>query len=492
MWSSLRFEIAPPRVRAAPARADVACFVGYATVRAGDVPAGVRAQLREFGWEIGVSLPQALPVVVESHADFTALFEPLIQEGSLSWESYLSGAIRDFFALGGLRAWVVAVAPAGPSPQAEAEANSAIDKLLPGFVASTPQPSPHERSQWKGIWQLLGIPEVSLVCLPDLPSLLGDAPTAPVIDVEAPVVLPQFVECAPPAEPVPPQYLRRIPGAPRTGVDGRERWSKAVRQAIQWLGRFRPDVLLVAALPLAERGSPAEKNPLESMEREGLLASPDGGGIASAWLQATWPWVAGDRTRNRPGGIAPADGILAGMIARGALEQGCFRSLRGFPVEGIRALEPRPSPRILYGSPQEDSEIPERLTVLGPATRGFRLLSDTTLSRAQSWRNGGVGRLMGVVRRSLIHIGEPFCFEPSGPQTWKKIQQAVEEMLGDLLQEGALAGFQVRCDRSTMSQQDLDQGRMRVEVGLKVSTPIERILVVLSVENGQLHLSGEG
>ena len=60
-------------------------------------------------------------------------------------------------------------------------------------------------------------------------------------------------------------------------------------------------------------------------------------------------------------------------------------------------------------------------------------------------------------------------------------------MLRDYTNEGALGGpqpFRVRCDRTTMSQQDLDEGLMRVEVELSFVNPIEVIVVSLQVADG--------
>jgi phage tail sheath protein FI len=52
---------------------------------------------------------------------------------------------------------------------------------------------------------------------------------------------------------------------------------------------------------------------------------------------------------------------------------------------------------------------------------------------------------------------------------------------------GALAGhnandaFTVRCDRSTMTQNDVDNGRLMVEISVRPAASIERITVVLNL-----------
>jgi phage tail sheath protein FI len=55
---------------------------------------------------------------------------------------------------------------------------------------------------------------------------------------------------------------------------------------------------------------------------------------------------------------------------------------------------------------------------------------------------------------------------------------------------GALGGaspaeaFQVRCDRSTMTQNDIDNGRVIARVEFVAASPIERITVVLAMDEG--------
>jgi len=49
--------------------------------------------------------------------------------------------------------------------------------------------------------------------------------------------------------------------------------------------------------------------------------------------------------------------------------------------------------------------------------------------------------------------------------------------------------YAVRCDRSTMTDDDLENGRLRVEVSFTASAPIERVTVTLAIdESGQISL----
>jgi phage tail sheath protein FI len=64
-----------------------------------------------------------------------------------------------------------------------------------------------------------------------------------------------------------------------------------------------------------------------------------------------------------------------------------------------------------------------------------------------------------------------------------------------LYQDGALRGasaaeaFQVRCDRSTMSQNDIDNGRLIAELQFQAAVPIEHVTVQLALDaSGQVSL----
>jgi phage tail sheath protein FI len=96
---------------------------------------------------------------------------------------------------------------------------------------------------------------------------------------------------------------------------------------------------------------------------------------------------------------------------------------------------------------------------------------------------------MGLLLRAARRVGEGLAFEPSGPLLWARARTAIEDLLLSFWREGALAGasaaqaFSVRCDRSTMTPADLDNGRLIVVVSVRPAAAIERITVVLNLGN---------
>jgi phage tail sheath protein FI len=95
-----------------------------------------------------------------------------------------------------------------------------------------------------------------------------------------------------------------------------------------------------------------------------------------------------------------------------------------------------------------------------------------------------------VIVRAARTLGEDSAFEPSSEQTWADTRARLDALLDALFQGGALQGataadaFTVRCDRSTMSQSDIDNGRVIAEVVFQAAAPIERLTVVLALDEG--------
>ena len=72
--------------------------------------------------------------------------------------------------------------------------------------------------------------------------------------------------------------------------------------------------------------------------------------------------------------------------------------------------------------------------------------------------------------------------EPNNRRLWDNIRHTVEDFLLVLWRDGALLGdkpedaYFVRCDRTTMTQNDLDNGRLIVLVGLAPTKPAEFVI----------------
>jgi len=122
------------------------------------------------------------------------------------------------------------------------------------------------------------------------------------------------------------------------------------------------------------------------------------------------------------------------------------------------------------------------------AGKGFLVWGARTLAgNDNEWRYVSVRRFFNMVEESTRKASEPFVFEPNDANTWIKVKAMIENFLVVQWREGALAGakpedaFYVRVGLgTTMTAQDVLEGRMNVEIGMAVVRPAEFIVLRFS------------
>jgi hypothetical protein len=500
----LEFETARSSAPAAPQRTDITCFIGHVGRRNSPLPKQVTEDLRAAGWIDGPwrrgdaqlrSLEQ-LPVTVESWEAFDRLYDwrarPLSSTDSASCASYLGAAVRRFFAQGGQRAIIVRVGDPWPYMEAvgsrAANRGARIRRVVPDFAETGVTPLPFDSTDprtWRGLQHLYGLPEASLACLPDLADACAGDPAPP--DATLPLVPASegFVECSDAEAPPPEDFgLRRL-RAPRCDAEGLAAWARALSGAREFLVRHRRDVILIGALPLMS--ATAQRAPLAYLERENVLVSDgdEAERASSAFVQLAYPWLATRASVDLPEVLEPPDGMLAGLVAAGALARGTFRSVAGRLLPAVVETEPVASWGLGADSPW--AMLAKRVCLVAREPGGWALQSDVTTSPDPAWRAGGVTRMMASLVRAARATGEAELFGPNGPALWTRVRRHLEALLVAYWQEGGLGGatpdeaFEVRCDRSTMTQNDLDSGRLVAKITVLPVAAVERITVVLAL-----------
>jgi Bacteriophage tail sheath protein len=122
------------------------------------------------------------------------------------------------------------------------------------------------------------------------------------------------------------------------------------------------------------------------------------------------------------------------------------------------------------------------------AGKGFLVWGARTLAgNDNEWRYVSVRRFFNMVEKSCKNATEPFVFEPNDAGTWVKVKAMIENFLVVQWRAGALAGakpedaFYVRVGLgTTMTAQDILEGRMIVEIGMAVVRPAEFIVLRFS------------
>jgi uncharacterized protein len=527
--SRIVFDNARPVVETDPARNDVALFVGLARATGAALPAAVLNWLQTHGWTDGPLARSTappftdIPIPVESYGTFTALFDP---GGSLSsyGTDYLAAAVRSFFAQGGRRCYVVRMGdPVTPDDTVMLAGTSGklqkLDLLLPGDLYAA-----DDRRSWHGVGHLGGLPDVSLLAVPDLPLLAASQATVAAGVVPVVVGGPaQFVVCAPASTVLPPTPLYPLPAPRLTPNDYAQSWAPALQTILQYLSANGiRNIQLVAAFPLPQDLSPAAaiENPsstvlaqdihdvIATQMPENIPAGfsndlPADPGLSTAFLQLTYPWLRTSGSGVLNESLEPPDGALVGILARNALTRGAFMDATKVVPAEISDVSPTlpgqelavPVAPLVWGDNSQKPLI-IRLSLFGPTPAGLRLLSDVTAYPGEAYRRARVHRLVSVISRAAQQLGERIVFAQNGPVLWNKVEITLGRLMTQLWRLNALDGdtvqdaFTVRCDSSTMTRNDLDNGRMIAQVTFTAASTIELINVTLALETSGASAQG--
>jgi phage tail sheath protein FI len=197
----------------------------------------------------------------------------------------------------------------------------------------------------------------------------------------------------------------------------------------------------------------------------------------SAYAAFYYPWLrvatAGGTSRLVPPGAA-----VAGIYARVDLERGVHEAPANEVVRGAEALA--------IGVDQRTGETlnEHHVNIIREFPgRGIRVWGSRTLSSDGVWKYVNVRRLCIFIERS-IDEGTPWVvFERNDERLWARVQDTIRLFLRNCWRSGALQGraedeaFFVRCDRTTMTADDILNGRLVCEVGIAAVRPAEFIVL---------------
>ena len=218
--------------------------------------------------------------------------------------------------------------------------------------------------------------------------------------------------------------------------------------------------------------------------RFAVLDAPPGAAIAeirayraqfdSQYAALYYPWLtvagaeAGETT------VIPPSGHVCGIYARVDDERGVHKAPANEVVRGIIGFESAIS------KAGQDLLNPEGINCFRNfEARGLRLWGARTISSDPEWKYVHVRRYITYLRRSIDRGLMWAVFEPNGEALWAQLRQLMENFLYTEWRGGALQGtrpqdaFFVRCDRATMTQNDLDNGRLICQIGVAVVRPAE-------------------
>ncbi len=194
------------------------------------------------------------------------------------------------------------------------------------------------------------------------------------------------------------------------------------------------------------------------------------------WVVVANPLAATDPTQ--PTELAlPPSGFVTGIYARSDINRGVWKAPANETVTGALQLQRE----VRFG----EQEVLNPLGVNCIRTlpnRGIRVWGARTTSSDPEWIYVNVRRYFLYLEASIDQGTQWAVFEPNGERLWANVVTTISDFLYAEWLSGALLGttpqqaFFVRCDRSTMSQADLDNGRLICLIGVAAIKPAEFVI----------------
>ena len=221
--------------------------------------------------------------------------------------------------------------------------------------------------------------------------------------------------------------------------------------------------------------------------RFAVLDPPDGLGVEeirdfrapldTKYAALYYPWVKGrDPVAGKDVPLAPSAHI-AGIYARVDNDRGVHKAPANEPIAGISGFTADITKR------EHDRLNPANINVLRFfPDRGRLIYGARCVTSDASWKYINVRRLFIFVEQSIERGTQWVVFEPNDEPLWARVRQSITNYLTTVWRSGALQGgkpaeaFFVKCDRTTMMQDDIDNGRLICLIGIAPVKPAEFVI----------------
>ena len=206
----------------------------------------------------------------------------------------------------------------------------------------------------------------------------------------------------------------------------------------------------------------------------------------NAALYYPWVTIANPLAEQSSASInVPPSGFVCGIYARSDAQQGVFKAPANLQVMGAVGFE-----RAIL-----DAES-SALNALGInclryfPERGNLICGARTISSDPQWKYVNVRRYLIYLEQSIDQGTQWVVFEPNGPSLWGAVKNAIQNFLLNEWRHGGLLGlkatdaFFVKCDATTMTQDDIDNGRVICLIGVAVVKPAEFVIFRIGWQSG--------
>ena len=193
-----------------------------------------------------------------------------------------------------------------------------------------------------------------------------------------------------------------------------------------------------------------------------------------------YPWITIIDPATNINKLIPPGGHIAGVYARSDSERGVHKAPANEVLRGAVDLQ------INLTKGEQDVLNPRGVNCIRSFVgRGIRIWGARTCSTDTLWKYVNVRRLFIFLEKSIERGTQWVVFEPNDEKLWARVKQTINQFLTTVWRSGALMGstqdeaFFVKCDRTTMTQDDIDNGRLIIMVGIAPVKPAEFVMLTL-------------
>lgn len=223
---------------------------------------------------------------------------------------------------------------------------------------------------------------------------------------------------------------------------------------------------------------PREKKTVADVQTHRNIFDSNYAAMYNPWLQVFDPL----EKRNV---FIPPSGPVLGIYARVDNSRGVHKAPANEVVRACSGLDCQ------YNKGEQDILNPKGVNLIRYFTgEGIRVWGARTCTSNSLWKYINVRRLFIYLEESIKKNTNWVVFEPNDQSLWDRVQRTIENFLTTVWRSGALMGnapaeaFFVKVDRTTMSQDDIDNGRLICVIGVAPVKPAEFVIFRITQKTG--------
>lgn len=197
------------------------------------------------------------------------------------------------------------------------------------------------------------------------------------------------------------------------------------------------------------------------------------------------PWLTVFDPLDKRNMAIPPSGSVMGIYARSDNERGVHKAPANEVVRACVGLDCQ------FNKGEQDILNPKGVNLIRTFPgMGIRVWGARTASSDATWKYINVRRLFIFIEESIKANTNWAVFEPNDETLWVRVQRTISVFLTGLWRNGSLAGtsaeeaFFVNVDRTTMSQDDIDNGRLICVIGVAPVKPAEFVIFRITQKTG--------